>query len=92
MKYSWMIVCCLSFCGCEEVQQRREDRDKCTISQSFYLNTVLHDEHLFILSTHGNFMHHMDCPCLKSTTPKKPENLTPPTIIFDSTKSILIKP
>ena len=87
-----MILFCLTLCGCEEIEQRRADRDKHTISQSFYLTTVLHDDHLFIISTHGNFMHHPDCPCSKPTIAEKPDNFTPPTIIFDSSKSVLIRP
>jgi len=93
MKLSWTILFCLILCGCEEIKQRKADREKATISQSFYLMTVLHDDHLFILSTHGNFMHHMNCPCLKNQPLEKLEapNVFPP-IILDGTKSVLIKP
>jgi hypothetical protein len=87
-----MILFCLTLCGCEEAKQRRADIDKSTITKSFYLTTVLHDEHLFIMSHTGYFIHHINCPCSKPTIAEKPENITPPTIIFDSTKSILIRP
>jgi hypothetical protein len=69
-----MILLCLLFCGCEEREQNQEDRDKHTISQSFYLTTVLHDEHLFILSHGGYFIHHFNCPCMKTQTEEKPPN------------------
>jgi hypothetical protein len=93
MKYSWMIVCCLLLCGCDEIKQRRIAREKATISVSFYLTTVVHDEHLFVLSTDGNFIHHPSCPCLKNKPAEKSEttNYLPP-IIIDTTKSILINP
>jgi hypothetical protein len=92
MKYLLVIVFCLLLCGCDEAKQRRADRDKATITTSFYLTTVLHDEHLFIMGHSGYFIHHPNCPCLKPTLAEKPENFTPPTIIFDSSKSVLIRP
>jgi hypothetical protein len=93
MKYSWTILFCLVLCGCEEIKQRQIEKERSTISVSFYLTTVLHDEHLFILSTHGNFMHHPDCHCIKNKTTEKQEttNILPP-IIIDGTKSVLIRP
>jgi hypothetical protein len=72
MKRLWMILFCLFLSGCDEIKQRQLDRDKHTISQSFYLTTVLHDEHLFILSHNGYFIHHFDCPCMKKQNEEKP--------------------
>jgi len=72
MKYSWMILFCLLLSGCDEIKQRRIERDKHTISQSFYLTTVLHDEHLFILSHNGYFIHHFNCPCMEKQNEEKP--------------------
>ena len=72
MKYSWMILICLLFCGCDEIKQRIADREKHTITRSFYLTTIVHDEHLFIMSNHY-FIHHPDCPCSKKQTSEKIE-------------------
>lgn len=82
MKYSWMI---LSFClllGCKESEYYRTLRtqqQRCTISTSFYCITVLHDEHLFIMSNSGYFLHHPDCMCCKIKVVEKAEE--PPVII-----------
>ena len=74
MKYSWMMLFCLLLSGCDEIKQQRIERDKHTISNSFYLTTVLHDEHLFILSHGGYFIHHFNCPCMKKPTEEKPSS------------------
>ena len=91
MKYSWTILFCLFLSGCEDLQEKRLNKDKHTISNSFYLTTILHDEHLFILSHQGYFIHHFECPCTRKETeqvkPQKP-------IIISSSPNILdlIKP
>jgi hypothetical protein len=89
MKYSWVMLFCLLFCGCEERKQRQEDKDRHTINQSFYLTTVLHDEHLFILSHHGYFIHHFNCPCVEKQTEEKPPS---PIIISSPNILDLLKP
>lgn len=72
-KYLWMIVI-LTLFGCVEknidVQQQI---DAATIRSTYYLNTIVHDEHLFIISRYGYFIHHMDCPCLKIKIEEKIE-------------------
>lgn len=82
MKYSWMILC-LIFCGCENEyeKQRLRDKDATTVRSTYYLKTVVHDEHLFVLSTYGCFLHHPDCPCFKIKTPEKINEIPPPIII-----------
>jgi len=72
MKYSWMILFCLLLSSCDAIKQKQIERDKHTISQSCYLTTVLHDDHLFILSNGGYFIHHFNCPCMKKQTEEKP--------------------
>jgi hypothetical protein len=92
MKYSWMILFCLLLSGCEDLQQEQLDKDKHTITNSFYLTTVLHDEHLFILSTQGYFIHHFDCPCMKKQIEEEKEKLPKPIIISSPNILDLIKP
>lgn len=88
MKYSWMLLSCLFLCGCEEAKQRRADIEKTTITKSFYLTTVLHDEHLFIIHNFGgDMMHHPNCPCHKDKETKQAE-LTPPSPIIIDFKSL----
>ena len=84
MKYSWMIIFCCFLLGCDEAKQLQEDKEKATIRVSFYLSTVLHDDHLFIIGRYGNFMHHMDCPCMKKQTEEKP-----PSPVIISSPNIL---
>lgn len=76
MKYSWMIFLCLCV-GCEDRKSINVEKEKATIRETFYMKTVLHDEHLFIISNHGYFIHHMNCPCL---TNKGEEKLEPPKV------------
>lgn len=89
MKYFWIIILFV-FCGCDETEESKRIRceiDKTTIRTSYYLSTVVHDEHLFILSKYGYFIHHPDCPCLKNRPIEKEENkLQPPTIFLDLIK------
>lgn len=91
-KYSWMILG-LVFAGCKEPEyykNLREQKEKATINSSFYCSTILHDEHLFIMSNYGYFIHHIDCPCLKNK-PVEPSNEPPklPLIIeFNSLKGL----
>ena len=80
------MLVCLLLCGCEDLKQRQLDKDKHTISNSFYLFTILHDEHLFILSRHGYFIHHFDCPCFQKQIeekekPQKPITISSPNIL-----------
>jgi hypothetical protein len=82
MKYSCIIAGCLLLCGCYESQYYKNlkiERDKVTISQSYYLTTILHNDHLFIMSNTGYFIHHPDCECSKIKVVEKDE--TPPVII-----------
>lgn len=89
MKYSWMILAVV-LCGCDVEFQKEIDRQKdaTTIRSTYYLKTVVHDEHLFILSTYGHFIHHPDCPCVKPTPAEKP-TLSP--IIIEGLPSVLLK-
>jgi hypothetical protein len=89
MKRSWMILFCLFLSSCENLKEKQIDKDKHTINQSFYLTTILHDEHLFILSHHGYFIHHFDCPCMKKQTEEK----SPSQVIISSPNILdLLKP
>lgn len=62
-------------CNFQQPQPKIEqtEKDKATIRETYYLTTVLHDEHLFIISNQGYFIHHMDCPCFKHKTEEKIE-------------------
>jgi hypothetical protein len=96
MKYSWMILGCLLCSGCWESQYFKNleiEKDKVTISQTYYLTTVLHNEHLFIVSNSGYFIHHPDCECPKHIQADRSEkaNLLSP-IIIEGLPSVLIKP
>ena len=85
MKYSWMIFLFLGLSGCEESEYRKELKiqiEKTTISSSYYLTTIVHDEHLFL--THnfsGYFTHHPNCPCLQNKPVEKISQPMPPIII-----------
>lgn len=86
IKYSWMIVTVLLVFGCdlkEEIYTRKQLKDKSTISESFYILTVLHDEHLFIIRDNCGIFHHPDCPCLKNTKEQPPPNPSPPIIFIN---------
>ena len=86
MKFSWMMLLCIPLiCGCdikEEVERRKNLHDSSTISESFYLLTVLHDEHLFIIRDNCGIFHHPNCPCFKNIQPEKQEQESSPPIIF----------
>lgn len=87
MKYSWMILfICLCGCDVELQKEYQRQRDATLVRSTYYLDTIVHDEHLFIISRYGHFIHHMDCPCLKNKTDKEPVKLEPPTVIFDIIK------
>jgi hypothetical protein len=94
MKRLWIMLFCLLLSGCENLEQRKQkelDKDKHTIRTSFYLTTILHDEHLFILSHHGYFIHHLDCPCIKKQTEEKSPSPSP--VIISSPNILdLLKP
>lgn len=77
MKLLWIVLILLCF-GCEQNNDSiKAEKEKTTIRETYYLRTVLHDEHLFIISKYGHFIHHMDCPCF---TTKSEEKLEPPKI------------
>lgn len=76
MKFLCLIILLLCV-GCEENNEIKEEKDRVTIRETYYLRTVLHDDHLFILAKSGYFMHHMNCPCLIT---KSEEKLEPPKI------------
>lgn len=57
--------------------------DKTTVSQTYFLRTVVHDEHLFIVSN-GGILHHPDCPCCKSNKTEKETPLPPIIIDFNN--------
>lgn len=83
MKISWMIfILCFLF-GCQNQKDAQTEIDKTTVSNTYYLRTVVHDEHLFILSTYGYFIHHLDCPCLKNKEEPPKESVIQPPIIID---------
>lgn len=71
-----MIILCMICCGCYESEyykNLRTERDKTTITESYYCTTIVHDDHLFIMSNSGYFIHHIDCPCSKNKTVTKEE-------------------
>ena len=86
MKPLWIIfILILSVSGCdikEEVERRKNLHDSSTISESFYLLTVLHDEHLFIIRDNCGIFHHPNCPCFKNMQPEKQDQESSPPIIF----------
>lgn len=96
MKYLWLIAVCLLFSGCYESEYYKNlniEREKVTISQSYYLTTILHNDHLFIISNTGYFIHHPDCECNRGIPVRQTPNhniLTP--IIIEGTRSILVEP
>lgn len=76
MSKLFLIVCLSLISGCktpEEIKQIRCDIDATTVTKTYYLTTVVHDEHLFIISRYGHFIHHIDCPCLKIKNEEKTE-------------------
>ena len=77
-----IILCCLI--GCKESEyfkSLRHDKEKATLSESHYCLSILHDEHLFIMSKYGHMIHHPNCPCCKNIPVEK---TTPPApIIID---------
>ena len=91
MKISWTIfILCFLF-GCqnqEEIKHIKSEIDKTTIRETYYLSTIVHDEHLFIVSKrHEYFIHHPDCPCLKvKQTEKEETKIEPPIVILDLIK------
>lgn len=87
MKYSWMILG-VFLCGCDVELKKEADRQKdaTTIRSTYYLKTIVHDEHLFILSRYGHFIHHPDCPCCKNQI--KSEKESKPPIIIDLGKGL----
>lgn len=88
MKYLWMIlVLSIAFIGCKEsdyYKQKRLEMELTTVNSSYYLTTVVHSEHLFIIHNFGSGMiHHPDCPCLKNKETKSTEITSPSPIIID---------
>lgn len=80
--YNLILVCVFFLTGCEPsefVKKQRYERDKATISRSHYCVSILHDEHLFIM-TNSSLIHHPDCPCIKNQ-PEKPASSPSPIII-----------
>lgn len=93
-KYSWMIFILCFLLGCktqEEIEIEKKEKEKVTIRSSYYLSTVLHDEHLFVLSSYGYFIHHPDCPCCKLTKIEKTVQQSSPVII-ENVPNIWIRP
>lgn len=89
MKYSWTILILCFLFGCqnlEEAKNLESEKEKTTVRSTYYLTTVVHDEHLFILSRSGYFIHHINCPCQTSKIEQK-EEIKPPTIILDLIRS-----
>lgn len=80
-----LVLCFLLGCeNNEETKRIQSEINKTTIRSTYYLSTVVHDEHLFILSKYGYFIHHPDCPCLTNKVEEKIEpKPEPPTIILD---------
>lgn len=90
MKYAWMIVTILLVFGCDlkkEIYNRKQLRDKSTISESFYLLTVVHDEHLFIIRDECGILHHPNCPCIKKIEAEKTTEPMPPIIFINPLKN-----
>lgn len=89
MKYLWTIFTLCFLCGCwvtTNVDSHIDrDKEKTTVRETYYLSTVVHDEHLFIISKrHEYFIHHPNCPCLTSKVEEKTEpKPEPPTVILD---------
>lgn len=85
MKYVWILCLCLIFSGCDIEKFRKEihkERDAATVSSSFFLLTVVHDEHLFIIRHNCGILHHPNCPCLKNAQLEKIDNEPKAPIIF----------
>ena len=93
MKYLWIIFILCFLCGCwvttnvsrEINEEKNSEKEKTTVRETYYLSTIVHDEHLFIISKrHGYFIHHPNCPCLTTKVEEKTEpKPEPPTIILD---------
>lgn len=77
-----LIICSL---GCDNGSYRQEIEkqiDSTTVSVTYFLRTVVHDEHLFLISRYGGLIHHPNCPCLTSKIEKQePKSELPPIII-----------
>lgn len=87
MKYSWIILL-LVLLGCEQKNNDLE-RQKylTTIRSTYYLDTIVHDEHLFIISKSGYFIHHPNCPCLIIKIEEKTEpKFDAPSVFLDLIK------
>lgn len=88
MKYlSWMIII-FAIVGCSDNESYKQEIEKqidsTTVSTSYFLRTVVHDEHLFLISRYGGLIHHPNCPCLTSKIEKEEQkSTTVPPIIID---------
>lgn len=86
------MICILFLYGCDNKHELENNLQKetTTITSTYYLTSIVHDEHLFVYAKQsGNFIHHPNCPCSQNKKSQEKVEISPfPPIIIETNPGI----